>query len=78
MTIGEWLKSFLSDSSGKGSSRRVIELAVCTSFIFSYIKVALATQSITDVPAGWMILIAGLLGLKTLDKAVTDKQSIQR
>lgn len=70
----EWLKSFLgTPSSNKASSRRLIELAVCWSFIFSYIKVSMATQQIADVPSGWMILILSILGLKTWDKLVDKK-----
>jgi len=49
MNFFNWLQSFLSEKDGKASSRRIIELAICWSFIFSYIKVSIATQSITDV-----------------------------
>jgi hypothetical protein len=70
----EWLKDFFEETKGgKSSSRRIIEIAVVWVFLASYLKVSIATSTIQDVPWGWGILIAGILGLKTLDAFVKNK-----
>lgn len=66
MNFIQWLQSFLSDETGKGSSRRIIELAVTWTFIFSYVKVALYTQTLPTLDIGWVLLLAGILGIKSV------------
>jgi hypothetical protein len=62
----EWVKSFLSESTdGKASSRRLIEIGVSWTFIFSYIRVALSTQSMPALDMGWVVMLCGILGIKT-------------
>lgn len=76
MKFRYWLTSFLSEPNGgleyytKGSSRRVMELAVVWCFIASYIKTVVLTSSLPDVPWGWVFLLAGILGLKSYDAYV--------
>lgn len=70
MNFFEWLKSFLSEPDGKGSSRRIIEFALSWTFIFSYVKVALSTQALPPMDMAWVFLLGSILGLKTLDTYV--------
>ena len=68
----EWAKSFLSESyvngvAGKASSRRVMELAVVWTFIFSYVKVTLFSQAFAPLDWTWAVMIGGILGLKSLN-----------
>jgi len=64
----EWLKSFFQENKeGKASSRRIIELAVAWSFIFSYVRVAILSQAMPPIDIGWVVMLAGILGLKTAD-----------
>ena len=70
----EWLKNFFEEGeTRKSSSRRAIEIAVVWVFLASYLKVSLVTETLQDIPWGWGILIAGILGLKTLDAYVKGK-----
>ena len=69
----EWFKSLFSDDTGKASSRRIIELLVAWSFVFSYIKVSMYNQKMEDVPMTWAFLLAGILGLKTVDYYFRNK-----
>jgi hypothetical protein len=78
LEIFSWLQSFLSEPDGKGSSRRIIELLISWAFIFSYIRISLQNQTITDVPVTWAMLIAGILGLKTWDKYVELRNGKQQ
>jgi len=69
----EWGKSFLSESykigvAGKASSRRVIELGVVWAFIFSYVKIAIASATVIDIPTTWGMVILGILGIKVWDR----------
>jgi len=70
-----WFKSFFQETNGKASSRRIIEIAVVWVYLVTHLKVSLATDVIQDVPWGWGIIIAGILGLKTLDVFVKGKVS---
>ena len=68
----EWLKSFFSETyvngvAGKASSRRIMELAVNWCFIFSYVKVTIATYAFVPLDWTWAVMIASILGLKSLD-----------
>ena len=68
----EWLKSFVSETyenrmAGKASSRRMMELAVIWTFIFSYVKIGIAKQDFQPLDWTWAVMIAGILGLKSLD-----------
>jgi len=69
----EWVKSFFSETyeagglSGKASSRRIMELAVNWTFIFSYVKVTVAHQEFVPLDINWAIMLAAILGLKSLD-----------
>ena len=69
----EWLKSFVSETDGKGSSRRLIELAIAWTFIFSYVRICLATVTFVPLDWTWAIMIAGILGLKSLDLLAKKK-----
>lgn len=69
-----WFKSFFQETKdGKASSRRIIEIAVVWVFLISHLRVSLATETVQDIPWAWGILIAGILGLKTLDIFVKGK-----
>lgn len=65
----EWLKSFVEEKNmpSKASSKRLISLAVSAAFLYSYVKVALSTNKIEDIPVNWMFMIAGIIGLNVLD-----------
>jgi hypothetical protein len=69
----EWLKSFLSEDyqdgiAGKASSRRVFEAAIIWVFLVAFIKVALVTVTLLDIPWGWATVILGILGLKVYER----------
>lgn len=74
----EWAKSFFSDTyvdgiAGKASSRRIMELAVNWCFIFSYVKVTLATTAFVPLDWTWAVMIGAILGLKSLDLIAQKK-----
>lgn len=64
----EWLKSFLSEADGKGSSKRVIGVLTVIAFLFAYIKTALVNNKVEDIPFTWALLIAGIIGLNIYDR----------
>ena len=66
----EWFKSIFSEESKKGSMKRIIMAFVTISFVVSYMKVMIVTQSLLDIPMNWMLLIAGMLGLGIADNYV--------
>jgi hypothetical protein len=65
----EWVKSFLSEpinGSGvidKGSSKRLAAVGVTFTFMFTYIKTALETKTIPEIPEAWIWLIGAVLGI---------------
>lgn len=59
----EWLKSFLSDPNGKGSSKRGISIATVVVFLTAYLKLALVKTELMDIPPTWAVIILGVLGL---------------
>lgn len=75
MNLGEWLKSFLSDTDGRGSDHRIISLAVTWTFMFTYIRVALMTQTMPPLDIGWAVMIGGILGIKSIDTYIKEKLS---
>ena len=67
----EWVKSFLSEESGKGSSKRIMGVGVVIVFLIAYLRIALATQVIEDIPTNWALFIGSVIGLGTIDKIAT-------
>ena len=64
----EWVKSFLSESIGddgiqKGSSKRVGAISVTFTFVFTYIRVALKTNTMPEIPDTWVFILAAVLGI---------------
>ena len=76
----DWLKSLfserLADGSLKMSHKRVISLAVCWAFLFTYIRVSWDQKTVADIPATWALLLAAILGLGIYSNIVnkSDKQ----
>ena len=69
-----WLKSFFSEPSGKASIKRLIMFWIVVSFLTAYFKIALATNTIVDIPMNWSFLLSAILGLGILDKYVDLKK----
>lgn len=67
----DWVKTFVSDTDSKGSNRRAISFIIVGVFCFSYIKVALFTHTIQDIPEFWALLIATLCGFSIWEKKVS-------
>lgn len=70
----EWAKSFLSEPSGKGSSKRAMSVGVVVVFLIAYLRISLETQRMEDMPINWSLMIAGIIGLGILDKLVDNKR----
>jgi len=73
----DWAKSFFNEPSGKASNKRLIGAGVVLVFLIAYLRIALATSSITDIPSNWSFLIAGILGLGIIDKVVSKKNGTE-
>lgn len=71
----EWLKSFYSESDGKGSNRRLLGSLTLGAFLFSYIRTSLANQRLEDIPSTWAFLIIGILGLNIADSYLKLKNN---
>ena len=77
----EWAKSFIQEPvtplmvTPKGSSKRVISVSVAAAFLFSYVKVSLATKTIQDMPQMWFVTIASILGLNIVDWYIKGKSN---
>ena len=69
----EWLKAFFSEPDGKASMKRLVSLLVVMAYLQSYLRVSLSTNMVLDIPANWMFLIAGIIGLGILDRYVQKK-----
>ena len=68
----DWLKSIFSEPDKKGSIKRVIMGFVTATFVSSYTKVSIATETLLDIPMNWMIILAGMIGLGIVDKYVKN------
>ena len=67
----EWLKSFLSEPINgggvqKASSKRIASLAVTWTFVFVYVKTALASNALPEIPDTWVFIIGTVLGINGL------------
>ena len=67
----EWLKSFLSeplngDPVQKASSKRIASLGVTFTFMFVYIKTAITSISIPEIPDTWVFMLGTVLGIQGL------------
>lgn len=69
----EWIKSFLSEDSGVGSSKRLMGLLVILAFLFSYIKTTLFNNKIEDIPTNWAFTIAAIIGLGVWSNLIDKK-----
>jgi len=67
-----WLKSFFSEPDGKASVKRLIGFWTIAAFLFSYVRIALATQELLDMPSNWSIMILAILGLGIVDKIASN------
>lgn len=59
----DWLKTFVQEPDGKGSSRRLIQLIIAVTFLRAYFKVTMINEEIVDVPEYWMYLLCATIGL---------------
>ena len=64
----EWAKSFLSEPINgngvqKASSKRIASTSVTFTFVFVYIKSALATNSLPEIPDTWVFILGTVLGI---------------
>jgi len=71
--IFNWLTSFFNEPDGKGSMKRLIMFFVTIAYLYSFIKVSIDSQAITDIPLNWAFLLSGFIGLGIVDKFVTLK-----
>jgi hypothetical protein len=72
----EWLKSFLSEDNGLGSSKRLMGFLVVLAFLFSYVKTTLFNNKVEDIPINWAFTIAAIIGLGVWSNIV-DKNKPQ-
>ncbi len=73
-----FIKSFFCDKSGKGSSKRIVIYAIVFTFCFSYIKVALSTQTFTDIGIIWATLLAALSGISLFFSKLEKQGEIEK
>lgn len=81
----EWVKSFFSEPMNgdiiqKASSKRIASLGVTFTFMFVYIKTALASVSIPEIPDTWVFMLGTVLGIQGLVdyfKTKTEKKPQQ-
>lgn len=59
----EWIKSFLQESDGKGSMKRLVMLLISITFLNGYNKISILNEEIADVPTNWALLLASIIGL---------------
>lgn len=64
-----WLKGFFEEQNGKPSIKRLWGSVLVVIFAITYLKVAIPTQQVLDIPDVWAMLLGGLiLGLGAIDK----------
>jgi hypothetical protein len=68
-----WLKGFLSEDNGAGSSKRLMGFLVVLAFLFSYIKTTLFNNRMEDIPINWAFMIAAIIGLGVWSNIVEKK-----
>lgn len=84
-------ESYVNGIAGKASSQRVIELAIVGAFLHAFIRMTftiaatafigpassalIATISLLDMPWGWATTILGILGIKTYQKIMNEKET---
>ena len=68
-----WWRSFLEEPSGKGSVKRLMMLIITMTFVFVYLRIALFSSEILDIPPNWAYLLAGMLGLGIVDRIIQQK-----
>lgn len=59
----DWIKSFLQEADGKGSTKRLVMLLIAVTFLISYNKISVINEEIADVPINWALLLASIIGL---------------
>lgn len=64
----EWIKSFLSEPANgdgiqKGSNKRVAATAVTFTFVFTYLRTAMESKAMPDIPDMWVFILAAVLGI---------------
>lgn len=69
----DWLKGFFQEPDGKPSNKRLMGSLVITVFLVSFAKHTVITGKFEDIPMGWVLLIAAILGLNTVHAYFTGK-----
>jgi hypothetical protein len=70
----EWAKGFQSEpDTGKASNKRLISTAVVATFIISYLKIAIGSKELLDIPLTWAAVIGAILGLNIANYYVQNK-----
>ena len=64
-----WLKRVLEEPDGKPSLKRFGITALLTTFIVSYLKIAIPSQQLLDIPSNWMMILGvSILGMGFISK----------
>lgn len=64
-----WLKRALEEETGKPSFKRLAGIALFVVFAVAYMKIAIPSQQLLDIPSNWMILLGSIiLGLGFIEK----------
>jgi len=68
-----YIKGFFEEEGGKPSMKRLILASLTISFVISYVKSAVATFTVPDIPSGWLTLFLGALGIMAATSAYIKK-----
>ena len=64
-----WLRRALEESDGKASFKRILGAFLTIVFAVSYLKIAIPSQQLHDIPANWAMLIGAIiLGMGYISK----------
>lgn len=65
----KWFKRMMEEPDGKTSFKRVAIVSLLSTFIISYLKIAIPSQQLLDIPNNWMFLFGGaILGMGFISK----------
>jgi len=73
----EWLKAFFDDDANtetvdgrNPSHKNLIGLSVVAVFCIAFLKKVVSAVDVPDIPAGWQIVILGILGIRAVQGAI--------
>lgn len=71
----EWVKLFFSEDKAPSapSHKNLLGIVLVTIFAIAFLKKVAGSPDVPDIPAGWQLVILGMLGIRSVQSLLEQK-----